>query len=139
MLTICRRIARPEDAHGVVSPDAYVRILHEHIVKQKRARPSVHLQWPEPHVADPIQPVIQQGRWLVPCPCGNFPSYDPEWQLAVCLDCAAIYKSAPPCDWREIEACLMRRPNAENRNMEHDETLADLRRENDEHGLGEGA
>ena len=139
MLVTCNRIERPEDAHNVRTPAEYMRLLANHIARARASRPSAHIQWPTPHDGGPVTPVISQGRWLVACPCGNYPSYDPEWELAVCLDCAAVYKPKPPARWIDIEQCLMRRPLIVNRNMEAGETLAVLRRENDEHGLGEGA
>ena len=133
------RIARPEEEHGVSTPAEYARLLVTHRLALQRRRPSTHLRWPEPRLVLGTTPIIRQGRWLIACPCGNYPVYDPMWQLAVCLDCAVIYRCAPPTNWAEVEATLMRRPNVTTRNMEIGESLVDLRRENDAHGLGEGA
>ena len=133
------RIARPEEEHGVGTVDDYLRLLDAHRAALRRARPSAYLRWPKPRVVTDGTPIVRQGRWLVACPCGNYPVYDPDWHLAVCLDCAAVYHVTPPPRWREIEACLMRRSDVATRNMEAGETLTTLRRENDAHGLGEGA
>lgn len=135
MLTMYTRIARPEEEHGVSTPTEYVRLLQVQRIRLARRR----LATPEPHVVRDATPIIRQGRWLIECGCGNFPVYDPEWELAVCLNCAAIHRCTAPPRWREVETTLMRRPDPVTRNMEVGETLADLRRENEEHGLGEVA
>ena len=135
MLTTYTRIARPEEEHGVSTPNEYVRLLLVNRARLARRR----LSTPAPHIVNDATPIVRQGRWLIACVCGYFPVYDPEWELAVCLNCAAVHRSAPSSNWREAEAVLMRRPDVVTRNMESGETVADLRRENDEHGLGEGA
>ena len=122
-----------------MTPEAYLRAFQRHRAREQRCRPSSHLRWPALHRVTMATPIVRQGRWLITCPCGNYPVYDPEWHLAVCFDCAAVYQVAPPPRWQEIEATLMRRPDVHTRNYEAHETLADLRRENDAHGLGEGA
>lgn len=139
MQTTYLRIARPEEEHGASTPEEYLRLFFQHRAQQRRRRPSPHLRWPEPRRVTEGAPIVRQGRWLIACACGNYPSYDPAWQLAICFDCAAVYCVRPPAGWAEIEACLMRRSDARNRNVEINETLDDLRRENDAHGLGEGA
>lgn len=141
MQAIYTRIARPTDQHAVASPNAYLRLLATTCAEMTMRRATAFVTYPRPHsVRDAaMRPLIRQGCWIVLCKCGNAPAYDPEWELACCLDCAAIYHVAPPERWREIEATLMRRPRAVNRNCEVGEMLADLRAENDAAGLGEGA
>lgn len=140
MLVAYKRIARPLDEHGVATPDLYLARLRKHIAAVRRTRPSPHVVLPAPHDGDPalVAPRVRQGRWLILCPCGDAPSYDPDWQLAVCLNCAAVYRDvAPPEGWRDIEAVLMARPELATRNYEPHETVAGLRLENAVHGLKE--
>lgn len=134
------RLIRPFELHGVPTPGAYLKLLDVELQRMRMQMPSPHVVLPKPHHAAAGEVQVRQGRWVVECACAPdaCASYDPEWGLAVCLACAAIYVVAPPADWREVEACLMRRPLL-HRNMWHGETLRDLRVENERHALGEGA
>lgn len=132
------RIGRPQEAHEVHSAKAYRKWQAGSIQRSKRERPS--RPWRDPFVSQQTShPQIRQGRWVLPCACGNAPSYDPEWQLACCPDCGAVYEGiAPPVDYLEIEQALMRRPRMINRNYLPGETARSLRAETAERLL-EGA
>lgn len=128
------RIGRPREAHEVQTATAYRRWHAAQIQRAKRARPS--LPWRPPFEAQiTARPEIRQGRWVLACPCGNAPSYDPDWQLACCVECGAVYTVAPPPDAAQIEAVLMMRPRMQNRNYLATETVTELRVENLAHGV----
>ena len=141
MVPIFTRIVRPYEQHHVATPQAYVNWLVAAYLNAtlKMTRDGIELAHPKPYVSDRVVvPRIRQGCWIVLCagtlngtPCANAPAYDPEWRLACCLDCAAIYQGvAPPDGWQRIEAILMKRPVMVSRNWEPMETMSDLVREN---------
>ena len=92
---------------------------------------------------------IRQGRWVVTCPavgCGGALLVTADPALFICCYCGSPenggrwYHVAFPADEAAIEAELLRRPArsalmAEQRNWEPHESLADLQRENREHGI----
>jgi|SRR5581483_3580028 len=131
------RLGRPLEAHNVSSPEAYKQYQAGVIALNRKARPA--LQWRDPFVADSaaVTPIVSGGRWVVVCAdCDNVPSYDPEWQLACCPECGAIYDAvAPPADWLEIERLLMARPDLRTRHWTPDQSVAQLRAENAAHGV----
>lgn len=129
------RLGRPAEAHNVRTPEEY-RAYQARVIAHNRA----HLpqrRWRDPFVADvAVQPFVNAGRWVVSCPaCANAPLYDPEWQLACCCECGAIFEEVePPAEWRAIETLLMARPLG-NRHWMPGEPLAELARDNQAHGL----
>lgn len=130
------RLGRPAEGYNVPTPAAYRAWQAAVIAQHRQARP--RLAWRDPFVSSsPVTPIVNGGRWVVVCPdCGNAPLYDPEWQLACCPDCGAIYEQlVPPSDWQAIEAVLMARPALYQRNWTPRETLADLVAENAAHGV----
>ena len=86
-----------------------------------------------PAPAETDQPLVARvdfGRWLGDCPCGDAPVIDPEWSLACCLTCGAIYRAiVMPDDAKAIEAALLERPYPLNRFWFTYETVDDLRAE----------
>lgn len=129
------RIGRPLEAHEAHSPNDYLRIQATEIKNKQRVRPS--LKWRDPFIsiAHCSPPLISGGRWVVVCGCGNAPSYDPDWRMACCLECGAIYlKVDPPADWEEKERVVMARPVMGTRHARPDESLAELIRQNMERG-----
>lgn len=92
----------------------------------------------EPNAA-PLVARVNHGRWLADCPTGDgdAPVIDPEWGIAICLTCGSIFTTSIvlPAEWPAIDAALMQRPLAPNRNWTHAETLADLLADNAAHGL----
>lgn len=103
-------IGTPVHAHGVRTPTAYIDKQRGHIHALMEAHPGY--AWREPWVApDGAQPFVSAGRWVVMCSCHNGPSASPEWDLACCFECGAIYRAmAWPVDRLEIEAVLMAMP-----------------------------
>ena len=128
-------IGRPLHAHGVRTPGEYRERQRIHLAELRRARPAI--VWGEPHdaIVQPL-PFVSGGRWVVQCPCGNAPSADPGWRLACCFECGAIYADlAFPLEIAWIEALLLARPAQQNRHWFPHESVADLARENTEHGI----
>lgn len=74
---------------------------------------------------------------MVLCPCGNAPSYDPEWQMACCFEWhGVIYRGVlAPERWREAEAILLLRPMAARNWDPAIESIGDLVEDNRTHGL----
>lgn len=135
------RIARPFEALGVKDATAYRFWQAATIEKNREKRPG--LNWRNPFEADPDGAIAQVigGRWVVPCTsCKNDALYDPEWQLACCGECGAVFSNiAPPEDRVLAELVLMARAVDSSRNWNPaTETLAMLIQENREHGEPDG-
>lgn len=129
-----RRIGRPAEAHGVRTPEEYRARQRKQLIDGRRAFPE--RTWPDQWlVIDPAAAEVNAGRWIVRCTCGNAPSVDPEWGLACCLECFAIFERVLFPDDRETgERLLMARPEMRNRNWLPHEGVEDLRLENLRHG-----
>ncbi len=96
-----------------------------------------------------VEAAIRQGKWVTVCPntaCNGAMVASSVDRYFICSDCANEanqgywFKVVWPRDWAAIEAVLLRRPaitpmRADTRNWERPETVADLERENAEHGL----
>lgn len=89
-----------------------------------------------------VRAEINHGRWLVRCPfCSGAEEADPDQPVFYCLSCGnadfggRVMIVAFPDKQKAIEAALLRREMG-NRNWGPGESLADLVRENAEHGLG---
>lgn len=89
-----------------------------------------------------LSPQVGQGRWFVRCPwCPGatiLVEEDPRFFCCDCCNAAVGGRYLPvdlPPDIREIERVLMRRPDVMTRNWLPGETVADLDRENIEHGV----
>lgn len=126
----------PLHIHNVRTPDEYRRAQLETLMSLKRSHPSlfagisVFLSLAKPTV------FVSGGKWVVRCLCGNAPSVDPEWRMALCFECGAQYEGLDiPEEHREIAALLLRRPNVSNRHWSPPETVADLEAENRAHGV----
>lgn len=102
--------------------------------------------------AGTVKAVVNHGRWIVRCPnkpigCGGAMYASLAEPVFLCADCFSPenggkwYAVAFPANRVGIEAVLLKRPavlaeSASNRNWEPSEGVADLRRENTEHGVG---
>lgn len=127
-------ITGPLHAHGVRTAEDYRAKQAAHIADLMTARPNG--PWGAPHaVAAPVDGYVNGGRWLVRCPCGNTPSASPEWGVACCFECGAVYTVAFPDDRDAIESILVKRPVMRTRNWIPGETVADLDAENVAHGV----
>ena len=91
--------------------------------------------------APALPAIVRQGKWLALCPCGGAEKVWEEGQM-MCCSCLnghaahQFLRTEFPQQRAAIEAILEFRP-VENRNWEPPETVADLARENRDHGLGE--
>lgn len=84
----------------------------------------------------PLVARVDFGRWLGDCPCGDAPVIDPDWSLACCLSCGAIYRTIVlPKGAADIETALLARPYPLNRFWFPSETVADLQAENAAHAV----
>lgn len=80
--------------------------------------------------------LISGGKWLVRCVCGNAPSVAPEWRLALCFECGAVYEDLVLPDAQpDITAALLERPSPSQRHWTPGETADDLRAENRRNGV----
>ena len=114
----------------VSSPELFLAWQANHIAKRRLARvwhSDIHL------VAE-----INHGRWIVVCPACTMGAYThPEWKMACCAECGAVYEgvqfpSKSERSW--IEALLLSRPRS-NQNWFPTETFFDLKKENLQHGV----
>jgi hypothetical protein len=130
------RIARPLEAHGCSTPDAYAAYQQGIIATNRANRPTMN--WREPFEADSagVAAQISGGKWVAICPaCSNAPIFDPDWRIARCCQCGAVYRISPPDRWDTAELVLMARPDMAQRNWTPDtETIEDLIRQNLEAG-----
>lgn len=94
------------------------------------------------HPQGEVQATIGRSDWRVDCPyCRGALVVEPG-EPYFCPDCAMQgndYKPLTvvfPANRAEIERVLLKRPDPETRNWLVGETVADLERENREHGIG---
>lgn len=131
-----RKIATPsEGMPGCATRDAYARQHVRQMQKKRALLPALGLRdpWPAPPGAVPF---VVGGKWVVLCPCGDAPMASPEWDVARCFECGAIYAAlAWPADRSAIEAALVVRPAAV-RAWLPTETVADLLAQNAANGVG---
>lgn len=87
----------------------------------------------------PLVAYVNHGRWLVDCPCGSGAYVDPMAEVARCAGqgCGLVSRVLlpPVSDRSEIERLLLARRRPPERNWRHPETIDDLRRENEAHGV----
>ena len=110
-------------------------------------------QLPEPtagNTSGEIAARINHGRWLVDCPgCNSALVVDLSEEVFMCVECGNSdnggkwFAVTIPTDRAAIEAELLKRPmngrnpaEAVNRNWESGETVATLKQENIDHGIG---
>lgn len=78
---------------------------------------------------------VNHGRWLVQCSCGNGAFTHPEWRVACCAECGAVFRGVVfPENRAEIEAVLLKRPMRKSHNWDGEPLLA-LKAENVLHGI----
>lgn len=106
---------------------------------------------PTSEVAASIPAELEHGRWIAKCPnrpigCGGALNASLTEPVFLCADCGSPenngkwYAVAFPPDRAGIEAMLLKRPaviadSAIRRNWKPGESIADLQRENTEHGV----
>jgi len=98
----------------------------------------------EVHPTREVAARVNEGRWIADCPfCGGAQFTSPDDRRFLCADCGNVEIGGKwmrviwPAVPEAIEDVLVIRPT-ENRHWLPGETAADLRRENAQHGLGEG-
>ncbi len=128
-------IARPLHVHGVSSDAEYAALQRSRMMQLQAARPSSRTV--EPWDSTDVAPArITGGKWVVDCACGNAPSASPEWNVARCLECGAVFRNIEwPADALAIERVLLLRKSSTNRSWRSHESVEDLRRENLERGI----
>ncbi|MGE3276716.1 MAG: hypothetical protein AB7O67_16515 [Vicinamibacterales bacterium] len=126
-------ITGPRQAHGARTPDEYLAIQRAYLARLSASGRAPHA---EPFEAGTADAYVSAGKWKVRCPCGDAPSASPEWDLACCLGCGAIYRSiAWPENRAAIENLLMVRPRMA-RHWRPGVSVSALRDENATHGAG---
>lgn len=118
------------DRSSVPTPAAFLG-WHRHMLEERGA---VARAW----VCDlQVEARIEHGRWIACCPnCRTGSRTHPEWGLGCCGECGCIFRRVTfPPNVAEIERVLLRRPLRWTQNWLPGETLADLERENANHGL----
>ena len=137
-------IGRPDAIWYCRTPEEYVENVRRYRVESGRAAAS-GVEVYESNLRPTAY--VSDGRWVCDCSCGNSPSVEPDWHLAVCSTCGAILRPLVPPDVAAAEAALLARPHP---NLRHyfpgskearkwglrvRERAPDLERENVEHGL----
>jgi len=122
------------DAHG--RPPAMTERTEARLRLQQRLHCAKNPATSEvEEIATPIEAYIGNGCWRIKCRCGERTHTNPEWGLACCFGCGAIYTHVIFPEHRaEIEALLVKRPVQSTRNWEPKETLDDLMAEQIAHG-----
>ena len=97
----------------------------------------------EVHLERALLAYVNEGRWVVDCPCSSAQlacRTDPRFFCYECGNSWADGKWATviwPAEQDEIERLLLQRPDPRTRNWEPQESSFDLAVENYDHGVGE--
>ena len=124
----------PRELHGAATPEQYLLQQRVSILEKRTRFPFLNWRLPFLHLGAPVPFKVSDSCWQLACPCGNYPSYAPEWALAACFSCGAIYRQAPPYDWRDVQRVLVNRAKLGERHMLIGQTVEELRAENRAHG-----
>lgn len=124
------KIAGPKEAMARCStPRQYAARHVQQMTNLIQGYPNLGFKMPWP-ADDGAVPYAAGGKWIIRCECGEYPIASLEWNEARCFLCGAIYrKLAWPRKIAEIEAELLRRPNATTRTWHPHETVTDLVRQ----------
>lgn len=83
---------------------------------------------------DPVYAFINNGRWIIRCPCGAGNAVDPDWTATVCFECSRVNRNIVyPDDYTAYEVELEKRQHARNQNWTPDESIEDLEEETQQH------
>lgn len=134
-------ILGPRELHGVASPELYEKRQKLSYVLGAARAPFLNWRPPWVYTGQPLPMIVSGSQWQLVCPCGNYPSFEPEWALACCFECMAVIRQQPREFWWFAQQVLVRRPKLENRHWLIGESVRTLVRENVEHGdpIPEGA
>lgn len=129
----------PEWTHGVpTTADELLALQASTISANARRLPGRYGKVRPHEVSKEIVARCDHGRWVGDCGCGSGVAASPEWSLACCFSCGAIYRRIVfPKDRAAIVAALAARPAIENQNWLPGETVAQLLAENAAHGIVE--
>ena len=104
-----------------------------------------HLPQPRPTayaMADKSLPVeVNDDRWIVRCPCGGAQLASWTDRRFFCVDCAMAWTGGKwvtvtwPANPAAVEAALDVRPERHTRSWTPNQSVKDLHRENDDHGV----
>lgn len=129
-----------EDASSLLFPDGRARV----------STFEQYLGWHAAHVEQRgiarcwsqdvrVRAEVNHGRWVAECAaCHSGMFTHPEWRLACCAQCGAIYNGVDFPDaarLAEVTRLLLARPRVENQNWKPGEAVWKLRAENVLHGL----
>lgn len=127
-----------EDATSLLFQDGVTRVQ----------APTDFLAWQAEHVARrgiarvvgvsaDVWARVNHGRWLADCQrCGQGMFTHPEWRIACCAECGAVYRGVVfPEAIADITRLLLQRPRRDTQNWEPGESLTRLRFENLLHRL----
>lgn len=123
-----RRIGRPETMHAyrrpggmiempISDPDSYRASALDYL---RETGPIRRLTNRRKHPGA----FVSCGRWVAQCDCGSGASASPEWRLAICFECGAVYRPQFPVDWPEAETELLKRSDPNTRNWMPDDESA---------------
>ncbi len=90
---------------------------------------------------DKVRAEVNHNRWIAKCECGGAEVVDPMYRVFYCLSCfndahkGRTRKVRFPRNYDKIENALEVRPNPYNRCWLVGETIEDLEKENEDHGL----
>lgn len=112
--------------------------------EQHVSSPELYLAWHLHYLSNTIQrwhciatPLakVEHGRWMTHCVhCHSGMLLHPEWKLACCITCGAVYSSVQfPAEYKAIESLLLERPLREFQNWFPGETVQTLFQENFDH------
>ena len=106
-------IATPREGMLACPTAEHYRLAHEAQIQALRATyPALGVRMPWVATTKPV-PYITAGKWVIICPCGDYPLASPVWNEARCFACGAIYRKLKwPRDREAIEAALVARPRA---------------------------
>ena len=106
-------IATPREGMLACPTAEHYRRAHEaqmHALREKFPALDFRMPW---HAPTNPAPYITTGKWVVACPCGDYPMASPAWNEARCFACGAIYQKLKwPRKREAIEAALVARPQA---------------------------
>lgn len=131
-------IMTPVHTLGIRNAEEYATRQRQEIAKGRANLPALNWRnpWPSP---DKAKAFISGGRWVVACTtsgCANAPLTHPDWKVARCFECGAVYEDVEfPEQIAEISALLVKRPYPANRNWTPGESVEELRAENAAFGV----
>jgi hypothetical protein len=85
--------------------------------------------------AGTVEAYVNHGRWIAGCPACNGAEYVEPREIMTCSSCLASYVVDFPPQFQAIDTLLGKREDETTRNWTQGETVADIARENRDHGI----